>query len=128
MKFAKDAIISFSSLPIRIVMSLGVTLMLGGFGYAAYMIFRKIAYDNIIPGFTTVWNIVSVLAPELRLCNPGGIWGADDKGSLWLGHIDIDAVHPDRLGDGGTHVCDDAGRCDFVPNTPRDEDAIQCIP
>lgn len=82
---------------------------------------------DAIPGFDTVWNVISVLAPELRLCNPGGIWGADDKGSLWLGHIDIDAVHPDRLEGGGTHECDDAGRCEFVPNIPRDDDSRYCI-
>jgi len=82
---------------------------------------------DAIPGFNTVWNIVTVLSPELRLCNPGGIWGADDKGSLWLGYIDIDAVHPDRLEDGGEHECNDAGMCDFVPVTPRTDDSRTCI-
>ncbi|NKB38267.1 MAG: hypothetical protein GKR93_14070 [Gammaproteobacteria bacterium] len=52
---------------------------------------------NAIPGFTTIWSIASVLAPELRLCNPTFPWPSSDKGSLWLGHIDIDAIHPDRL-------------------------------
>ncbi len=82
---------------------------------------------DAIPGFEDVWNVVTVLAPELRLCNPGGIWGADDKGSLWLGYIDIDAVHPDRLEDGGEHECNDAGMCDFVPETPRTDDSRTCI-
>lgn len=89
---------------------------------------------NAIPGFTTIWNIASVLAPELRLCNPGGIWGPDDKGSLWLGHIDIDAVHPDRLipdltdpdTTNGSHTCED-GFCDFDPVIPRTEDSRSCI-
>jgi len=81
---------------------------------------------DAIPGFEAVWNVVTILSPELRLCNPGGIWGADDKGSLWLGHIDIDAVHPDRLEDGGEHVCDDAGMCDFLPVTPRTDDSRYC--
>ncbi len=82
---------------------------------------------DAIPGFETIWNVVSILAPEMRLCNPGGIWGPDDKGSLWLGYIDIDAVHPDRLEDGGTHVCDAAGMCNFVPVTPRTDDSRTCI-
>ena len=81
---------------------------------------------DAIPGFETVWNVVTVLSPELRLCNPGGIWGPNDKGSLWLGHIDIDAVHPDRLEDGGTHSCDDAGMCDLEPITPRTDDSRFC--
>ncbi len=82
---------------------------------------------DAIPGFDTVWNVVALLAPELRLCNPGGIWGPNDKGSLWLGYIDIDAVHPDRLEDGGEHECNDAGMCDFVPETPREDDSRTCI-
>jgi hypothetical protein len=91
-----------------------------------------------IPNFETVWNIASVLAPELRLCNPGGIWGADDKGSLWLGHIDIDAVHPDRLiADPSTpddrigeHQVNDAGMSDFSyfdAANARTDDSRECM-
>ena len=88
---------------------------------------------NQIPGFTTIWNIASVLAPELRLCNPGPPWPSDDKGSLWLGHIDIDAVHPDRLipdlsnpdDNNGSHQCED-GFCDFNPVVPRTDDSRTC--
>lgn len=83
---------------------------------------------NVVPGLRDVWNAAAILAPELRLCNPGGIWGPDDKGSLWLGYIDIDAVHPDRLSGGGSHECNDAGMCDFVPNIPRTEESRTCIP
>ena len=82
---------------------------------------------NAVPGLSDVWNAAAILAPELRLCNPGGIWGPDDKGSLWLGYIDIDAVHPDRLSGGGTHECNDAGMCDFVPNIPRTDESRSCI-
>jgi len=89
-----------------------------------------------IPGFTTIWNIVSILAPEMRLCNPGPPWPSGDKGSLWLGYIDIDAVHPDRLAPdptdpdtrNGTHVCDDAGICTFEPVVPRTEASKDCDP
>ncbi len=81
---------------------------------------------DAIPGFSTVWSIASVLAPELRLCNPSFPWPSDDKGSLWLGHIDIDAVHPDRLiadpSDPdtriGTHEVNDAGMSDFTYTDP----------
>lgn len=80
-----------------------------------------------IPGFDEIWAVVSLLAPELALCNPPfTINSAQPHGSLWLGHIDIDAVHPDRLiadptkpdERNGTHVCED-GFCDFVPVVPR---------
>lgn len=83
---------------------------------------------NQIPGFTTIWNIASILAPELRLCNPGVPWPSDDKGSLWLGHIDIDAIHPDRLVADpsdpdtriGTHEVNGAGMSDFTYTDPAD--------
>jgi hypothetical protein len=89
-----------------------------------------------IPGFTTIWNVVSILAPEMRFCNPGSPWPAGDKGSLWLGYVDIDAVHPDRLAAdptdpdtrNGVHVCDDAGICTFEPVIPRTEASKDCDP
>ena len=80
------------------------------------------------PVLGEIWDLITILAPELRRCHPTiTLFGPDDKGSLWFGHIDIDAVHPDRLGDqSGSHSCNDAGMCDFDP--PRDEDTMDCIP
>lgn len=90
---------------------------------------------NMVPGLDLVIDFVTLLAPELRLCKPTISWegGWDeatqtgDKGSLWLGYIDIDAVHPDRLEGGGTHTCNDAGMCDFEPAIPRTEESRDCI-
>lgn len=85
-----------------------------------------------LPGLNEVWLVIGLLAPELRECHPAipSFLSPDfpnDKGSLWLGHIDIDAVHPDRLGDrSGSHQCDDAGRCDFVQDFERSD--RDCIP
>ncbi len=87
-----------------------------------------------LPGLAQVWDVIAILAPELRRCHPsipalppfGNPDFPDDKGSLWLGHIDIDAVHPDRLSEGGTHTCDDAGICVFEPNVPPPPK--DCIP
>lgn len=70
--------------------------------------------DNV-PAIADIWNIMSVIVPEMLLCNPSYNHPFDkpfapppndpDKkdGSLWLGYMDIDAVPPDRLdmdGDG----------------------------
>ena len=84
-----------------------------------------------LPVLAQIWDVISLLAPELRRCHPDISlikfpWTGEDKGSLWLGHIDIDAVHPDRLESGGNHSCDDAGRCEF--NTTKDLDLWDCIP
>lgn len=93
---------------------------------------------NAIPGFNTIWSIASVLAPELRLCKPGVPYPSSDKGGLWLGHIDIDAVHPDRLiADPskpdqriGTHAINDAGMADFTYTDPahaRSDASRDCV-
>lgn len=86
-----------------------------------------------LPGLSQVWDVIGFLAPELRRCNQGSIlidpWDSsteDDKGSLWFGHIDSEAVHRDRLDDRDeTHTCDDAGRCDFDDTFTREK---ECIP
>jgi len=92
-----------------------------------------------IPGADVVWDVVSLLVPEFRRCNPSipmGVldenWGTfsrwegndyvnhpsqtiNNNGSLWLGYMNVDAVHPDRLDvDDGTHDCPD-GICNFDP-------------
>lgn len=84
---------------------------------------------DAIPGFSAVWSIASALAPELMPCDPLYDHPFDDNpnGSFWLGYIDVDAVHPDRLipdpsdpaTNNGTHSCNDAGICDFVPVVAR---------
>jgi len=80
-----------------------------------------------LPVLDQVWDIISFIAPELSECT-----NADDpsppiirspfagpEGNLWLGYVDGDVVHPDRLsviGESpadrlGGHICDDSGRC-----------------
>lgn len=69
---------------------------------------------NSVPGLGVAWDIVTVLIPEWRRCNPaiGHPLDPEGDGSLWLGYINIDAVHPDRLDIGGSHDCPD-GICNF---------------
>ena len=82
-----------------------------------------------LPGLGEVWDAAAFFAPELSRCDPGGTSEPPDpliksplaapEGHLWLGYVDGDVVHPDRLSDPddaddnplGDHECDDAGRC-----------------
>ena len=82
-----------------------------------------------LPGLSEIWDLISFIAPELSRCNPGGVDGIDEPfvrsplaaewGHLWLGYVDGDVVHPDRLSVPdenpddrlGTHACDKSGRC-----------------
>jgi len=81
-----------------------------------------------IPVLSQIWDLIGFIAPELSRCDdPGGPGPhpliksplAAPEGHLWLGYVDGDVVHPDRLsvlGEDpsvrlGSHVCDDSGRC-----------------
>lgn len=81
-----------------------------------------------LPGLAEIWDLISLIAPELSACDANGKNGppdplirsplASEYGHLWLGYVDGDVVHPDRLGAPddpdtplGSHVCDDSGRC-----------------
>ncbi len=82
-----------------------------------------------LPGLSQIWDLISFIAPELSRCNPGGVDGVDEPfvrsplaaewGHLWLGYVDGDVVHPDRLSVPdenpddrlGSHACDKSGRC-----------------
>ncbi len=79
-----------------------------------------------LPGLSEIWDLISFIAPELSRCDPPGPPDplvksplAAPEGHLWLGYVDGDVVHPDRLSvEGedpearlGNHVCDDSGRC-----------------
>ncbi|MEX2479676.1 MAG: hypothetical protein WD928_02330 [Gammaproteobacteria bacterium] len=82
-----------------------------------------------LPGLSQIWDLISFIAPELSRCDEGGPGVPPDpliksplaapQGHLWLGYVDGDVVHPDRLsvlGEDpdvrlGAHVCDDSGRC-----------------
>jgi len=79
-----------------------------------------------MPVMGEIWDVISFLAPELTRCKPtfhSPFVG--DEGSLWLGYVDSDTVHPDRLSGGGTHVCDNSGRCRLQPNLPMSH--MECV-
>ena len=121
----------------------------GGLGHTINqtggMVPTKILNELIeaIPGLNEAWDVVSLLVPEWRRCNPSiphfldvnygtvAKWNNSSKeydtyedgelsnnGSLWLGYMNIDAVPPDRLDLGddeeGSVDCPD-GICTFDP-------------
>ena len=86
-----------------------------------------------LPGLSQIWDLISFIAPELSRCDPPGLPDplvksplAAPEGHLWLGYVDGDMVHPDRLSvlnedpeeHLGSHTCDDSGRCTW------DEDVL----
>jgi hypothetical protein len=98
-------------------------------------------YLASIPGFTTIQSVLGLAFPELSPC-PGGpyptipnvIFDPDLDGSLWIGYLDTEAVHPDRLhhvrngqvnpahiGAGSGHICEH-NICNFAYNVPGEPD------
>lgn len=71
--------------------------------------------------FQEVMSVIGLFAPELRPCDPWIPLYNGDAGSLWLGYIDFDSVHPDRLtgDDSDGHVCDAGKVCNFDPRPVR---------
>ncbi len=87
----------------------------------------KLLGDLLEPVQPVVDTLATFLAPELRGCNPWiqlpefldpTITPGKSDGSLWLGYMNIDAVHPDRLEEGGGHDCPD-GICVLDPEPSR---------
>lgn len=105
------------------------------------ILFKSLTDTNTAPGqvLGPIWDVVSILAPELARCfdadnrptNPilDVMLNAMDRpnGSLWWGHVEFDAVHPDRLAGGGEHECDDAGVCQFDAANRRPVEDLVCV-
>ncbi len=86
-----------------------------------------------LPGVREIRTAFGWIAPETTAClaegesSPAASLGfIPEEGSLWLGYIDSDIVHPDRLSEGGVHVCDEAGRCRLESNAPQSH--TRCTP
>jgi len=61
LRFAADALTSFSSAPLRLVSGLGLIFVVFCAGYLAYTIYAKFFTDNTVPGWTTVVVLVLLL-------------------------------------------------------------------
>ena len=100
-----------------------------------------------LPGLGEIWDLISFIAPELSRCDPGGTAEPPDplvksplaapEGHLWLGYVDGDVVHPDRLTDAnaddpdaplGSHACDASGRCIWDDNVQALETPLSHSP
>ena len=105
------------------------------------ILFKSLTDTSTAPGqvLGPVWDVVSILAPELARCfdednrptNPilDAMLNAMDRpnGSLWWGHVEFDAVHPDRLASGGGHECDEAGVCQFDEDNRAAVEDLVCV-
>lgn len=67
-RFAWDAILSFSSAPLKMAMALGFFVFLFGLGYGGYAFFRAVIYKDLVPGWATLVVLQSVIGGTILLC------------------------------------------------------------
>jgi polyisoprenyl-phosphate glycosyltransferase len=54
LRFAWNAILSFSSLPLRAIVYIGILVFLFGTGYGTYAFLRAVIYKDLVPGWATL--------------------------------------------------------------------------
>ncbi len=68
MAFAWDAILSFSSAPLRVAMAFGTLVFFFGLGYGVYVLFRALLYGDLVPGWATLVILQSLIGGSILLC------------------------------------------------------------
>lgn len=61
-RFGLDGLISFSKVPIRLTMLMGVMVSLGAFVYAGYALYQHVIAGQTIPGWTSMVVVLSLLS------------------------------------------------------------------
>jgi dolichol-phosphate mannosyltransferase len=67
-KFAWDAILSFSSAPLKMAMFLGFIVFWFGIGYGIYAFLRAMFYHDLVPGWATLVILQSLIGGTVLLC------------------------------------------------------------
>jgi glycosyltransferase involved in cell wall biosynthesis len=73
LRFASNAIVSFTPLPLRISLVGGCLLAFAGVGYGLYAAYNTLRYHDTVPGWTTLLIFTSVLGGAILVSN--GILG-----------------------------------------------------
>jgi dolichol-phosphate mannosyltransferase len=68
LKFAWEAILSFSSAPLKMAMLLGFFVFWFGIGYGIYAFLRAAIYHDLVPGWATLVILQSLIGGTILLC------------------------------------------------------------
>ncbi|HVE85975.1 MAG TPA: glycosyltransferase family 2 protein [Myxococcales bacterium] len=68
LRFAADAVASFSIAPLRLASSLGLLVSLGSFGYGTFAIYVKVSHGPALPGWASLIVAVAFLGGVQLLC------------------------------------------------------------
>lgn len=67
-RFSLDAIVSFSTVPLRIMSTLGLVVVVLSGVYLAYVLYAKLFTTRTLPGFTSVVVLIALLGGVQLLC------------------------------------------------------------
>ncbi len=67
-RFAWDAILSFTSAPVRLASYLGILVIVVGIAMGGYAVGRKLIYDDLVPGWATLVVITCGIGGSVLLC------------------------------------------------------------
>lgn len=67
-KFGFDGIISFSDIPLQLVTKLGMLTIFISFIYIAVLIYKKLVYNNVMEGFTTLFIGLALFSGVQLIC------------------------------------------------------------
>lgn len=68
LRFALDAIVSFSSVPLKVAIGLGIVIFLFGAGYGVYAFLRALIFNDLVPGWATLVVLQSIIGGTILLC------------------------------------------------------------
>ncbi|MBI4854174.1 MAG: glycosyltransferase family 2 protein [Acidobacteria bacterium] len=67
-KFAWEAILSFSSIPLKAAMILGVLVFFFGVSYGVYATIKALVYQDVVRGWTSIIILQSIIGGTILLC------------------------------------------------------------
>lgn len=68
LRFALDAILSFSSAPLKLAIGMGLVVFLFGIGYGTYAFTRAVLYHDLVPGWATLIVLQSIIGGTILFC------------------------------------------------------------
>lgn len=68
MKFAWDAVLSFSSIPLKVASMFGIMVILVGIGLGTWSVYRKLIYDDLVQGWPTLVVLNCLVGGTILIC------------------------------------------------------------
>jgi glycosyltransferase involved in cell wall biosynthesis len=68
LRFAWDAVLSFSSIPLRMASAMGIVVIFSGLTLGGWSVYRKLVYDDLVQGWPTLVVLNCVIGGTILIC------------------------------------------------------------